>query len=200
MESFDAIVVGLGAHGSATAAELARRGHRVLGLERFARGETFGSAGGWSRLIRIAHFEHPWLVPLATAAWDRWLALEAETGAELVTRTGGLYGGPGGGAVVSGAIESAGGHGLDHELLDASEIHRRWPIFEPADDAVAVVEERAGMVRIDRAIETHLAIAERAGARLAFGRRVVDWRPAAGGGFEVETADGQVVGGERISS
>ena len=36
METFDSIVVGLGAHGSAAAAALARRGQRVLGLERFA--------------------------------------------------------------------------------------------------------------------------------------------------------------------
>ena len=29
-----------------------------------------GSSGGRTRMIRIAHFEHPWLVPMATAAWD----------------------------------------------------------------------------------------------------------------------------------
>jgi len=47
MKTFDAIVVGLGAHGSAAAAVLARRGERVLGLERFARGDAFGSSSGW---------------------------------------------------------------------------------------------------------------------------------------------------------
>ncbi len=197
METFDAIVVGLGAHGSAAAASLARRGQRVLGLERFGRGDAFGSSGGWSRMIRIAHFEHPWLVPLATASWDRWEDLERERATPLLTRTGGLYGGPGDSAIVEGARASAAGHGLAHELLDAAEIHRRWPILEPADDTVAVLEEQAGTIRIDRAIEAQLAIVEEAGGRLAFGRRVVDWRPAAGGGFEVETADGQVVGGSR---
>ena len=47
MDTFDSIVVGLGAHGSAAAAALARRGQRVLGLERFGRGEGRGSSGGW---------------------------------------------------------------------------------------------------------------------------------------------------------
>jgi len=42
METFDAIVVGLGAHGSAAAAALCRRGQRVLGLERHGRGEALG--------------------------------------------------------------------------------------------------------------------------------------------------------------
>lgn len=198
METFDAIVVGLGTHGSAAAAALARRGQRVLGIERFGRGETMGSASGWSRLIRTAHYEHPWLAPLATASWDRWLALERETGTPLLTRTGGLYGGPAASAIVAGARESVDDHGVVHEVLDAAKIHRRWPILEPAEDTVAVFEEQAGTIRIDRAIETHLAVAERNGARLDFGRRLVDWRPAAGGGFEVETADGRVAGAAHL--
>ena len=198
MDTFDAIVVGLGAHGSAAAAELARRGQRVLGLERFGRGESLGSSGGWSRMIRIAHFEHPWLVPMAVASWDRWIALEREATIPLLARTGGLYGGPAGSVIVDGARESAAGHGLAHEVIDAAEIHRRWPVLEPADDTVAIHEDQAGTIRIDRAIEAQLAIVEEAGGRLAFGRRVVGWRSASGGGFEVETADGQVIGAEHL--
>jgi sarcosine oxidase len=198
MDRFDAIVVGLGAHGSAAAAALARHGQRVLGLERFARGEAFGGSGGWSRMIRIAHFEHPWLVPMAEASWDRWLALERETGTSLLTATGGLYGGAEGSAVLAGAREGAIEHRLAHEVLDAAEIHRRWPIFQLADDTVAVLEARAGTVRIDRANEAHLVVAERLGARLEFGRRVVEWRPATNGGFEIEDAEGVVVGGEHL--
>jgi sarcosine oxidase len=83
-------------------------------------------------------------------------------------------------------------------VLDSAEIHRRWPIFELADDTVAIFEEQAGSIRIDRANAAHLAVAEQAGARLDFGRRLVDWRPAGDGGFEVETADGRVVGGEHL--
>ena len=198
MEMFDAIVVGLGAHGSAAAAALARRGQSVLGLERFGRGEAFGSSSGWSRMVRIAHYEHPWLVPLASASWDRWIALERETETPLLTRTGGLYGGSAGSAIVAGAQENAAGFRVAHEMLDAAEIHRRWPIFELSDDTVAIFEEQAGSMRIDRANAAHLAVADQAGARLEFGRRLVDWRPASGGGFEVETADGMVVGGEHL--
>jgi len=198
METFDAIVVGLGAHGSAAAASLARRGQRVLGLERFGPGESLGSSGGWSRMIRIAHFEHPWLVPLAEASWDRWLDLERETSRALLTTTGGLYGGPAGSSIVAGAQASAGGHRVTHEVLDAAEIHRRWPILEPASDTVAVLEDRAGTIRIDRALDAYREVARRAGGILSYGRRVVDWRPAAGGGFEVETDDERVVGGSHL--
>ena len=43
------VVVGLGAHGSAAAAALARRGLRVIGLERFARGQA------WDRPASAGH-------------------------------------------------------------------------------------------------------------------------------------------------
>jgi sarcosine oxidase len=198
METFDAIVVGLGAHGSAAAAALARRGQRVLGLDRFGRGEAFGSSGGWSRMIRLIYFEDPIYVPLARPAWGRWTDLEAEAGVSFLERTGGLYAGPATSRPVAGAIRSAAEHGLAHEVIDAAEIHRRWPILEPAGDVVGLVEEQAGAMRIDRANAAHLIVAERLGARLDFGRRVVDWRPATGGGFEVEESDGTVVGAAHL--
>jgi sarcosine oxidase len=198
METFDAIVVGLGAHGSAAAAALARRGQRVLGLERFGRGDGRGSSGGWTRMIRIAHFEHPWLVPMATAAWDGWRALETETGRAILTQTGGLYAGPATSSIVTGALEGTSAHGLEHEVVDAREIHARWPILEPAEEVVGVLETKAGALRADRANAGHLAVAERGGAELRYGARVVDWRPAAGGGFEVETADGAVAGADHL--
>jgi sarcosine oxidase len=192
MDTYDAIVVGLGAHGSATAAELARRGQRVLGIDRYPRGKAPGSSGGWSRMIRIAHYENPWLVPMARASWARWVALEGETGTSFLTPTGGLYGGPAESRTTSGSIRSAADHGVAHEVLDADEIHRRWPILQPAEDTIAVLESQAGSMRIDRAIDAQLTLAERLGAELCYGRRVVDWRPA-GGGFEVEDGDGVVV-------
>src|ERR1700738_534823 len=56
--TYDAIVIGLGAMGSAAAYQLARRGKRVLGLDAFPRGHTLGSSHGETRIIRMAYFEH----------------------------------------------------------------------------------------------------------------------------------------------
>ena len=198
METFDAIVVGLGAHGSAAAAELSRRGLRVLGLERFRRGEAMGSSGGRTRMIRIAHYESPAEVPLVRASWERWRALEAETGTSLLAPTPGLYAGPAESAVVAGSLAAARGGAVGHSVLDADAIRARWPVFAPSDDSVGVVDEGAGVLRADRAIEAHLVAAERLGAALRFDARAVDWRPAPGGGVEVATEDGAVVGADRL--
>src|SRR6266852_4030977 len=100
----DAIVIGLGADGSAAAAHLARRGARVLGLEAFARGHTNGSSGGLTRVIRLAYYEHPDYVPLLTRAWTLWRELEIVTGEVVLQQTGGVYVGPRDGELVGGSL------------------------------------------------------------------------------------------------
>src|SRR4051794_32694880 len=118
MDTFDAVVIGLGAHGSSAALALTRRGLRVAGLERFGGGHALASSGGRTRIIRTAYFEGPAYVPLVVESWNRWLALEAEAGVSILTRTGGIYGGLAGSAVLEGSIRSAREHGLLHEVID----------------------------------------------------------------------------------
>ncbi|MEO7521122.1 MAG: FAD-dependent oxidoreductase, partial [Gemmatimonas sp.] len=55
---YDAIIAGLGAMGSAATFHLARRGARVLGLDRYRPPHALGSSHGRSRIIRQAYFEH----------------------------------------------------------------------------------------------------------------------------------------------
>ena len=57
--TYDVIVVGVGGMGSATVYELASRGLRVLGLERFDIPHEMGSSHGVHRIIRMAYFEDP---------------------------------------------------------------------------------------------------------------------------------------------
>ncbi len=110
-----AIVLGLGAMGSATAYHLARRGVRVLGLDAFGRGHTNGSSHGRSRIIREAYFEAPEYVPLVQRAYTLWRELEAEAGRDLLRITGGLTVGASESATFAGALASARRHGLPHE-------------------------------------------------------------------------------------
>ncbi|PYQ09287.1 MAG: N-methyl-L-tryptophan oxidase, partial [Acidobacteria bacterium] len=103
----DVIVVGLGAMGSAAAWQLARRGRRVLGFDRFSPPHTMGSTHGRSRIIREAYFEHPGYVPLLRRAYECWAQLEQESGRRLLRQTGGLMAGPESGVLFAGARRSA---------------------------------------------------------------------------------------------
>ena len=191
MTAFDAIVIGLGAHGSAAALALTRRGLRVLGIERFERGHELGSSGGRSRMIRRAYFEHLAYIPLLAASRTGWDRLAEELGEPMVTTTGGLYIGGPDGDLVSGSIASAREQGVPHEVVDADEIRRRWPAFTPDEGMLGVVDPGAGIIDPQQAIEAQLRLAEAGGAELRFGERVLDWRPA-NGGIEVETGAGVV--------
>ena len=196
-DGYDVIVVGLGAMGSATAYQLARRGARVLGLEAFTPAHELGSSGGLTRIIRLAYFEHPSYVPLLKAAWALWPEIEREAGDHLLEVTGGLYIGRGGSEVLGGALLSAATHGLEHELLDAAESRARYPALHIADDMQTLHEPLAGLLFAQRCIAAHLRLAARHGARLHFEERVTGWTldggegsDTPGGGVTVTTTRG----------
>ena len=69
---YDVIVVGVGGMGSAACFHLARRGLRVLGLERYDIPNAHGSSHGQTRIIRLAYYESPAYVPLLVRAYELW--------------------------------------------------------------------------------------------------------------------------------
>jgi sarcosine oxidase len=183
---YDVIVVGIGGAGSATAAELAARGATVLGLEQHGIAHNLGSSHGGTRLIRQAYFEDPTYVPLLLRAYERWHQLELATNSRLLTQTGGLMIGPRTSRTVAGSVASAEQWGLDYELLDSAEVARRWPMFTPSSNDVALHETRAGFVRPEATVAAQVALAIDRGAELYFHEAVTGWRTIAGG-VEVAT-------------
>ena len=88
--SVDTVVVGLGAMGSATAYQLARRGASVVGLDRYAPPHTHGSTHGETRVTRKAIGEGEEYSPFALRSHELWREIEQETETDLLTLTGGL--------------------------------------------------------------------------------------------------------------
>lgn len=193
----DAVVVGLGAMGSAAARALASRGLRVLGLDRFEPPHSLGSSGGGTRMIREAYFEDPLYVPLVRRAYEAWRRLEARSGERLLRITGGLVVGPADGSLVSGARRSAREHDLACEELTPAEAARRFPAVRPPEDAAVLLEPRAGMLFPERCVRTLLRQARSAGADLLLEEEVVGWEPE-GGDVRVETADGSHAAGRLL--
>jgi sarcosine oxidase len=187
---YDAIVAGLGAMGSAVCDQLAGRGQRVLGLDRFSPPHDRGSSHGESRIIREAYFEDPAYVPLVQRAYQCWRALERDTGLSLLRETGGLMIGPRDGELVTGALRSAETHHLEHRLLETREMRERHPQFVLERDQVAVWEPRAGYLAPESCVAAQLERAARRGAELRTGEPVESWS-ASGDGVEVVTSRGR---------
>ena len=186
MITYDAVVVGCGGVGSAALFHLARRGLRVLGIDRFASPHNRGSSHGRTRMIRQAYFEHPSYVPLVLHAYELWHELEQATGTRLYEETGLLQVGPPDGVVVPGVLASAKLHGLDVEQLSAADVMRRYPGFRVPVGLVGVVERHAGFLRVESCVEAHLRQAQGLGAEFHANEAVRTWR-VDGSGAVVET-------------
>ena len=188
--TYDVIIAGLGAMGSCAAWQLARRGVRVLGFDRFRPPHAMGSSAGRSRIIREAYWESPFYVPLVRRAYELWEDLGRARGASLLRQTGGLIIGSQEGALVSGAIRSADEHEVPYQVLEASQIRERYP-FRPEDNLVGVLEPRAGVLAPEECIAAILEEGARHGAELRFDEPVESWEPiATGDGVRVSTALG----------
>lgn len=199
MQSFDVIVIGLGAMGSATLCHLAELGASVLGVEQFQPGHDKGSSHGDSRIIREQYFEHPLYVPLVQRAYELWQELERSSGQRLMTITGGLMIGPADGMVVSGTIRSATTHHLPYDVLDSTEVSARYPEFRLGEGLVAVLDPRCGFLDPETCNAAHINSARRLGAQARFHERVIKWTPN-GSGVRVETSAGSYFAGRLLIS
>ena len=194
MPTYDLIVLGCGAVGSAAAYEAARRGLRVLGLDRFDPPHDQGSSHGRTRMIRQAYFEHPDYVPLVLRAYERWAELERAAGRTLYRETGLLEIGPADGEVVPGVKGAAAAHRLAVDELSPDEIERRFPGFRVPAGMVGVFERRAGFLHVARCIAAQLEQAAARGAELRTNEAVRAWR-VDGATVVVETDAGRYEAG-----
>lgn len=171
----DAIVVGLGAMGSAAAQHLAERGCRVRAFDQFSPPHNHGSSHGLSRIFRQAYFEDHRYVPLLQRSFELWKKLERDTGVRLLHLTGSLVLGPSDGELVRRSSESAREFDLPHSLLSANELKKRYPIFHVESKICAILERDAGYLVPEACVEQQLRQAARSGAQLHTNEPVVGW-------------------------
>ena len=188
MDKCDTLILGLGAMGSAAAFQLAKRGQKVLGLDRFSPPHGYGSSHGQTRITRLAIGEGEHYTPLALRSHQLWREIEKETGADLLTVTGGL--------IISSRTRTAMLHVEDffantvaaaerfhipHEILDAGTIRNRFPQFSVRDDEIGYYEPDAGFLRPEACIGAELTLARNYGAEIRTNERVLGFEPSAGG-------------------
>ena len=187
MSHHDVIVAGIGGMGSAACHHLAKRGLRVLGLERHGLGHERGSSHGLTRIIRLAYQEGEHYVPLLRRAHALWRETGEAAGVRLLHVTGSLDIAPESDGSVQRSIASCVGHGLAHEVLDHAGLARRAPAFRLPAGHIANFQPDGGFVASERAIVAHAGLAQRDGAELRFDEPILSWRTTAAGGVEVRT-------------
>lgn len=197
MPSYDVVVAGLGGFGSAAAAHLAARGARVLGLDPRPGAHAEGSSHGETRIVRQVYFEGAAYVPLLRRAYELWAGLRDADGEPLLRTTGGLFLGRPDTRVFRGSLETARHWDLEHEVLDAAEVHARFPAVVPPAGVVGLWEPLAGTVRPEAAVAAQLRRAAAAGAELRHDEALTGWRPT-GDGVRVTTTRGGVETGALV--
>jgi sarcosine oxidase len=195
---WDAIVIGLGAIGSAAAYWLSTRlGDRVLGIEQFELGHPNGASQDHSRIIRYS-YHRPDYVRLARRAYASWAEVEAESGERVVTVTGGLDLWPENASYpIEDYTGSLSAEGIPFELLEADEIRRRWPQWQLDDTTTGLFQADGGLADPIRGNRAHRGLAVQRGAAILERMPVVRFRDA-GGTYEVTTAGGTTYGTPRI--
>jgi sarcosine oxidase len=172
--------------GSAALYHLARRGLRVLGIERYNIPHEMGSSHGLTRIIRLAYYEHPSYVPLLKRAYELWRQLENIIQERLLIITGSIDASPEDGEVFKGSKASCDIHDLPHEVLDSQDLNTRFPGYRLPKGIMALYQPDGGFLLSERCIVAHVTAAQEWGAEVHGQERVMGWEPK-GPGVEVRT-------------
>ena len=187
MQKFETIVLGLGAMGSASLYQLAKRGNAALGIDQFAPPHRFGSTHGDTRITRVAIGENEQYTLLARRSHEIWREIEAETGESLLTTNGCLVlssDAPRAPTHVENFFENtvaaAERYGIPHERLNAQEVRARFPAFKAQDNEKAFFEPGGGFLRVEKCVATNLALARKHGADIHTDEKVLRFDQTAG--------------------
>lgn len=129
-------------------------------------GHVRGGSQDHSRIIRLSYHE-PHYVTLAKEAYRAWAAVEADSGEQLVYKTGGLDLSPAGSRLpLDDYSNSLTALNIPFELLDAAEIMYRWPQWRLPDHVRGLYQTESGLVAAAKSNAAHQKMAREHGAVL----------------------------------
>lgn len=172
MKTFDAVVIGAGAMGSAAAYHLSQRQQKVLLLEQFELDHRMGSSYGFSRIIRYS-YDRPEYVELAKDNYPLWFSLQDELGETLYVKTGGLDFGPSDDETLQNTIAAVKSSQIQHDILSIDDAQERFSQFRFDDDFLILYQPDSGFIAASKAVLAHIKLAKRRGA-IVMDRRAAD--------------------------
>ncbi len=192
-DHFDYMVLGLGAMGSATCYQIAKRGGKVLGIDQYSPPHRHGSSHGDSRITRQAIGEGESYVPLVLRSNEIWKEIESETGRKLLHVVGGLIMTSGENLMHHGSnffeqmITAAKKYDIKFSLLSYKDMAQRFPQFKLTGKERGYYEYGAGYLNPEACVETQLFLAEKYGATLKKNEKVLEVKTLGNDKIEIIT-------------
>lgn len=180
-EHYEVAVLGLGAMGASTLYQLTKAGVKAVGIDRHAPPHDQGSSHGDTRITRLSNGEGPQYLPLVRNSHRIWRELESLSGEALFEQCGvllmtssPLYDPQNPADFTHRTLELAKTYGIDHQVLDATQIRQRFGQFAPVlDSAIGYFEPEGGYLCPERCIAVQLQLAEQQGAQLRLNETVL---------------------------
>lgn len=169
---YDVIVIGAGSMGMAAGYFLSKSGKRTLLLDSFNPPHNKGSHHGDTRIIRHAYGEGEDYVPLALKAQELWHDLEKVTQKQLFLQTGVLNVGNEKSDFIQNIISSSKRYSLPLDVLDSSEVNKRWAGITLPNDYIGCFEPTSGVLKCEDCIEAYRELAELHGASILTNSKV----------------------------
>ncbi|MEV7605646.1 N-methyl-L-tryptophan oxidase [Paenarthrobacter sp. NPDC089322] len=167
----DVVIVGVGSVGSMASWQLAARGVRVIGVDRFSIPGPFSAYAGESRIFRKVYAEGGHYTPLLKRSQTLWRDLEKVSGADLLHTTGALTIYDENNPRLTTLLDAGKTNGLDFEFLRGDEARARYPEHVIRDTDVTVLDPEGGYLKSEKAVTAALAEATRLGARFLGNRK-----------------------------
>ena len=196
----DVVVIGAGISGCATAYNLARRGQKVVVLEKDD--IAFEASGRTMAAVGLVGKHHADEFKLAQASMELWNGLSEELGADIELIKGGRLAianteedAPLFQEMVQGAEES----GVSIEWLEPQDAKRRWPFLEGSFKRAAY-SRYEGHVNPVKTVQAFARTAREYGARFYTGCMVQDVGVSAGRVTAVSTNLGEIKTGAVVNA
>ena len=173
----DIAVVGAGAFGAWTALHLQQSGAQVTLVDQYGPANSRATSGGETRGVRTSYGGHPYetlWMGWARRAIEKWNAWDEQWQDMLLPRvffaTSDLIMRDEWTDFMGDTRRAWDELGVRHEVIDADEVRRRWPVIDVTDVTVALWEQDAGVVRARRAIESVARVFEHEGGQVRIAR------------------------------
>jgi monomeric sarcosine oxidase len=196
-KSYDTVVVGAGVFGAWTAWHLLRAGQKVLLVDKYGPANARASSGGETRVIRTAYGPNEIYTRMSQQSLVMWKEFFARIERpELFRQTGVLWLAEAGDPAVTQSAAVLSRLGVNHEMLDASTLARRYPQIVVPPSGWAILEPDSGALLARRAVQALVDDNLDAGAEL----RIASVIAPQGDGHlaEVRTESGEDIRADRF--